>query len=1021
MTAGLAGRRARARLAIVSVALAALAAPAFASTGWAADTPPNSPYGDASVQTVDLSGTWNFTPLHPAAAQTTILVPGGGWYKQGFTTTQEALYSRQITIPNSGAPQVTQLAFGAVNNQATVTISGPGLPAAGQLVATNMTAFMPSTFDLTPYVTPGQTYTISVDVIGRLGFQETTTPKYAVPDAAEWQAAIPQGIFRSAELKIYRQVYVSDALINTSVPNRTLTYNVWLTNESGQSQSTTLTGQLSSWNNSGWAYPSIPSQSVTVPANSTVEVTVGPLPWQAPPASYWWPNVPYQQGYTAQLHLLALTATAGGQSSSSTYRFGFRTFTQNGTHYMLNGDIVRLRGDDLQGADYDGIVDSTVPGNASAPTGAGDAYDTLPGFLPPNYNSDGSPGWPQAVDNYEHLNYNFVRLHQEPVTPYMLDTLDQMGLMVMDETPIRGSNSGQDFSNATVTPALGVGVPTNPFNNMVGALNSLMERDRSHAAIMKWSLMNEVGGQNALEIALYNLSQQLDPTRPIENEAPVGTSNYNNVTIWFGTTTFGQLPNYTNSPHYQSYCNTVADGIHPSGQGEYLWPAGSTVQGLAMFGTETECMREKDAADLRPYALESGWLSFIPGVKTTDLTLEEKRPAIFGADDLPDPWSNPVIQRIQAGFNPLLVADTSYWRYNDIPGPNGQWPSGRYPQTLVYGQTVQRTLTVFNDTFSSAPVVVGWQERLGSPTGTLAGSGSVSLNIAPGTDVATPITFVAPASGSTMYLVLTSSQNGQQQFQENNEVFSLAATPAGPLVTDDNSVSNPTPTTLFAAAAAGATNIKVASTTGLTANAQILVDSGASQETATIQTVGTQGRGTTLSAASVGGATNIKVASVTGLTAGDTITIDTAPNQETATIQTVGTSGAGGTGLTLTTGLTLAHSSGAAVSDPGTGITLAAALTLPHAGGASVGVVPVNDKWSYASPSTAWASSTGGFQLSGNIPGTTANGIAAGLPINTYSSNATANATATLKASLRHAGHAVRLGSQHLRHRVDLT
>ena len=268
-----------------------------------------------------------------------------------------------------------------------------------------------------------------------------------------------------------------------------------------------------------------------------------------------------------------------------------------------------------------------------------------------------------------------------------------------------------------------------------------------------------------------------------------------------------------------------------------------------MFGTETECMREQDAADIRPYALESGWLGFVPGVKTTDLTLEESRPAVFGADDLSDPWSNPIIQRIQAGFNPLLIADSAYWRLNDLPGPNGQWPNGRYPQTLVYGQTVNRLLTVFNDTFSNSPINLRWQARLGSPDGPRVSQGSETLEIAPGTDLQVPLTFTAPIHGTTMYLVLSSSINGRQIFQERHEVFDLAAQAAAPLVTDDNSVSNPAPTTLAAAADGGQTDIEVASTNGLTANTQVTIDSGADQESATIKAIGTDGTDITLAAA----------------------------------------------------------------------------------------------------------------------------------------------------------------------------
>jgi len=66
--------------------------------------------------------------------------------------------------------------------------------------------------------------------------------------------------------------------------------------------------------------------------------------------------------------------------------------------------------------------------------------------------------------------------------------------------------------------------------------------------------------------------------------------------------------------------------------------------------------------------------------------------------------------------------------------------------------------------------------------------------------------------------------------------------------------------TLAAASAAGATNIKVASAEGFEAGQKIMVDTGASQETAVIATVGTSGA-TTVDTATAAGATVIPVAS----------------------------------------------------------------------------------------------------------------------------------------------------------------
>ena len=81
------------------------------------------------------------------------------------------------------------------------------------------------------------------------------------------------------------------------------------------------------------------------------------------------------------------------------------------------------------------------------------------------------------------------------------------------------------------------------------------------------------------------------------------------------------------------------------------------------------------------------------------------------------------------------------------------------------------------------------------------------------------------------------------------------------------------------------------------------------------------------------GPTTLRVASVAGFAAGDTIAVDTGANLETRVIQTVGTAGPTGSGLTLTTPLSIVHAPGAPVLDlskPGTGVEFTPALTHAH-------------------------------------------------------------------------------------------
>jgi non-reducing end alpha-L-arabinofuranosidase len=148
-------------------------------------------------------------------------------------------------------------------------------------------------------------------------------------------------------------------------------------------------------------------------------------------------------------------------------------------------------------------------------------------------------------------------------------------------------------------------------------------------------------------------------------------------------------------------------------------------------------------------------------------------------------------------------------------------------------------------------------------------------------------------------------------------------------------------TTLPAASAAGATNIKVAGTADFAAGQTIIIDTGANRETAVIATVGTPGA-TTVGTATNAGAAVIPVAGGAGFSAGQTITIDSGANQETAVVASTtggGRGGPGGATITVAAPLTRAHAVGAQLS--GTGITLTAALSLAHDSGAQVaGSVP---------------------------------------------------------------------------------
>jgi hypothetical protein len=696
---------------------------------------------EAAGQTItSVAGTWTFTPS--GAAATTIEVPGGGWLAQGFKTSA-ARYERTVTVPNLGRPQATYLELGVVNHQATLTVDGTA-------VGTNTTSFTPSLFDMTAAVKPGASHKLTIDVKGRDALKAAGGKKL-VPDAAGWSGNVPQGIFRSAVLRAVPALHVLDAFVRTDVAGDKISVDVWVKNGGTAAASGSVDVALSSWNCDAVTYPNLSATPVSALApGKTVKVTVGPVTWGLGASSYWWPNVPYAKGYRTKLHVARVTvtpdATGGGAEAAHSlpFRFGFRQIKQTGAYYELNGIRVNFRGDNIQGANYDSINNGK---------GTSDAYDLLPGFLPPSGNS---PGWPQAIDNYQRLNYNVNRIHQTPASPYMIDVADEMGFMIIDETAIRGSNNDQDFS---------AGV-----DNMAAHLDALIRRDRNHPAIIRWSQCNEPEGDNtnstAFQQKLYDTAMAADDTRPISADSSIGA----NPNGYPKANNFTSLEHYTNG--FGVYTDKVtATTSRPFGVGEFIWSADSSKAGLVWFATSTMTLRQKDASDIRPYTLLSGWCSFVPGVKTTMMTIEQGGRPVFGEDNLPDPWSSPIITRIQRGFNPVAVADIAYWEANKLSNSSGAWPVSI--EAVAKGTKLTRKLVVFNDTFSGTSVDVAWEMHAETADGTIADQGTTKLDIPLGSRTTTSISVTTPASGSNAVLVLQSSKNGQVIFRDDGEQLKL--------------------------------------------------------------------------------------------------------------------------------------------------------------------------------------------------------------------------------------------------------
>ncbi|MGB8368181.1 MAG: beta-galactosidase GalA [Limisphaerales bacterium] len=109
------------------------------------------------------------------------------------------------------------------------------------------------------------------------------------------------------------------------------------------------------------------------------------------------------------------------------------------------------------------------------------------------------------VAKLKEMGCNAYRTSHNPPTPELLDACDRLGLLVMDENRLLGS----DEEN-------------------LRRWKGQIQRDRNHPSVVIWSLANEefrVQGTPAgrqVALTMQNFVKQLDPTRPVTYNAPVG-------------------------------------------------------------------------------------------------------------------------------------------------------------------------------------------------------------------------------------------------------------------------------------------------------------------------------------------------------------------------------------------------------------------------------------------------------------------------------------------------------------------
>jgi len=181
---------------------------------------------------------------------------------------------------------------------------------------------------------------------------------------------------------------------------------------------------------------------------------------QVPAPALWSPEKP-------RLCKLVTTVTSGGAVVDRTEtEFGIRTIAFDPSQGFL-----------LNGAPY--IIKGTCNHQDHAGVGAA-LPDALQYF---------------RVAVLKEMGCNAIRTSHNPPTPEWLEACDRLGLLVMDENRLLGSDSRN-----------------------LGRLERLVRRDRNHPSVFIWSLANEESVQRSptaarIATTMDHLARQLDPTR----------------------------------------------------------------------------------------------------------------------------------------------------------------------------------------------------------------------------------------------------------------------------------------------------------------------------------------------------------------------------------------------------------------------------------------------------------------------------------------------------------------------------
>jgi beta-galactosidase len=614
----------------------------------------------AERQEASLNGTWEYVRV----AELTYPPPADGWQAievpgqlSGFNY-ERAWFRCSFAAPNSPG-QRFRIHFGGVKWNSQVYVNG-------KQVGGNLGGYEPFDVDITDAVVPGAETQLLVGVhdwtgvfvdrdteFGDLGGQ---SPRYLPRD----EAISPigghvtwYGIWDDVKLITHDPVYVSDIFIKTSVEDETLTADVTVTNATAGAVSAEVAGEVEE-HEAPDVVSAVGPRTVEIPPGESRQVVLQTR----------WEDAHLWSHLDPHLYVLKTTvAYPGGGPDILRTRFGFREFTAKGPDFYLNGKQIHL------------LATSWWP--SPQPMSPEDIRD--------------------QVRVIKGANCVAFRTHTQPWRERWYEIADEMGLMMIPEGAVWNDDALYRLDDQRW------------WDNYALHLTKMVDRDKNKPSVVMWSLENEFYGGRMVDGTPYEeklaemgrIVKAADPTRPIVYESdgdPGGVADVIGIHYPHEYPDFTLWPNeadWLENPIPMGHAFTGATGQFawekdkPLYIGEFLWiPSSDPSWDTVWFGDETY----RDYHEYHRLAKAVSWRDQIVGYR---------RHEVSGIS----PWTmiegGPLSDR-----NPLVLVHRYAYQ------PIAAFPR-EYDSRFFGGETVRRTIDVFNDSFDDRTVTLEWVATYG--------------------------------------------------------------------------------------------------------------------------------------------------------------------------------------------------------------------------------------------------------------------------------------------------------------------